>query len=107
VAEVANLGSCAGSIHMLDFGPTAFQRSGTAAPVLCSITATSLSSRVPAGQQIDPARRTPGFWRWPACRDRGDGGCCPLTLSSHRPYELAPSAGYFGRTSAETARQDR
>ena len=57
--------SCAGSIHMSDFGPTAFQRSGTASPVLCSVTATSLSSRVRAGQHNDPAGRAPGFWRWP------------------------------------------
>ena len=39
---------------MLDVGPTAFHRSGTASPVPGSVTATSLSSRVPAGQQNDP-----------------------------------------------------
>jgi Luciferase-like monooxygenase len=47
-----------GSIHMLDFVPTAFQRPGTASPVLCSVTATSLSSHARGGQQNDPARRT-------------------------------------------------
>ena len=59
-APAADLGSCAGSIHMLDFGPTAFQRSDTTSPVLCSVTATSLPSRARGGQQNDPARRTPG-----------------------------------------------
>jgi transposase-like protein len=33
--------------------------------VLCSVTATSLSSRVWAGQHNNPAGRAPGFWRWP------------------------------------------
>ncbi len=45
---------------MLDFGPTAFQRPGTASPVLCPVTATSLSSRARGGQHNHPARRTPG-----------------------------------------------
>ncbi len=45
-------------LHMLDFGPTAFQRSGTTSPVLCSVTATTLSSGGRGRQQNDPARRT-------------------------------------------------
>ena len=59
---------------MFDFGPTAFQRSGTPAPVLCSVTPTSLSSRARGGQQNKPRNTNPCFWRWPACRDRED---CP------------------------------
>ena len=47
---------------MSDVGPAAFQRSGTASPMLCSVTATSLSSRVrawpPALTRPRPARRS-------------------------------------------------
>jgi hypothetical protein len=79
---------------MLDFGPTAFQRSGTRSALLCSVTPTSLSSPVRAGRQNDPPTRMPGFWRWPACHDLA---CCPLKLSSPGALcEPAPFA-YFGR----------
>jgi hypothetical protein len=74
---------------MSDFGPAAFQRSGTVSPVLCSVTATSLSSRAQAGQQNDPARRTSGFWHWPHA-------VTARSSSAHTaPYELAPFAGYL------------
>ncbi len=93
---------------MLDFGPTAFQRSGTPAPVLCSVTATSLSSRARGGQQNKPRNTNPCFWRWPACRDRGD---CPPNpgskASSYADGTRAPiiaahkTASRFGASNPE------
>ncbi len=56
---------------MLDFGPTAFQRSGTTSPVLCSVTATSLSSRARGSQQNNPRKTDAGHHGGPADVERG------------------------------------